>query len=259
VQSLFTKPPLWIKVPAAILALILGIWPRILPDWAEPLGRPFAVALVLWLALAIGWHLIQEWRLKHERPPLSPSIIQNRFLILTFALPFMALALYFEAPGAPGLPIPPLFTRMLTDFPGTDELHSALGIKLSPNDRTHMVEIVIYSDLRTMTKFVSFYIPGSAVFEVSKILATNLKTILEGPPIGTINGEPVRGKVIIEKRFKGDPDFQSSENEIFTGAVYIYYDDYMSDEERVELRKIFREQGATVIFRDKEYLESPTQ
>ena len=39
-EKLFNHPPLWIKIPAAVLLIIVGIYPHILPDAAEPYAGP---------------------------------------------------------------------------------------------------------------------------------------------------------------------------------------------------------------------------
>jgi hypothetical protein len=133
---------------------------------------------------------------------------------------------------------PALMQAMETDFPGLDSLS---GIWL----------VIIYSDLRMMSKFITFYV-NNDVFLVTRQLASDLDKIIKGPPMLTIDGKPVDSRMTITKQFKGDNNYQSSDNEIFTGAVYIYYEGHLEDEQRVELRRIFKDHNSTLMFRSNE-------
>ena len=153
---------------------------------------------------------------------------------------------------------PPLLQRMEVDFPGMDALSGTWIVQLSPTNENY-VTVIRYSDIRTLTKFVTFYVPNQNVFETCKHLADHLSEIIAGPPMMTVNGVPVQTKMYVLKRFEGDTNAQTDQNAVFTGAVYIYYEGYLSDEQRVELRKLFSDKKATLMFRGQEFLKLEAQ
>jgi hypothetical protein len=85
-HGLFTNPPWWIKIPAGLLALMLGTFPHILPDAVEPFARPVAGALAAWLIIAASWHSANLHRRKHEKPDLKLEPIYIIILGLVIAL-----------------------------------------------------------------------------------------------------------------------------------------------------------------------------
>ena len=67
----------------------------------------------------------------------------------------------------------------------------------------------------------------------------------------TVDGKPVDTHPFFSQKFEGDATPHLSTEEKFTGAVHLYYDTNMLDEERVELRKIFSSKQATIISHPK--------
>jgi hypothetical protein len=234
------------------LAFLSAFLPTILDLSWQKLG--VGVGIILFLISLIGgtWEGLNEWRSKHNRPPLTYPKIPARFLILIVTVPLMALAVYYERPTTPIETEPLLLQRMRSDFVGMNALSGLWDVYLSKNNPTR-VQVIIYSDMRSLAKFITFYVPRD-VFETCKHLAARLDDIAEGPPMLTINGEPVHTQMRIISKVEGDPNFQSSENEKFTGAVYVYYEGYLSDEQRVELRKLFSDHNVTLIFRGHEFM-----
>jgi hypothetical protein len=249
-RQILENPPLAIKIPAGLLALVLGIWPHILPAWAEPFGRPLAGLLAVWLCAAFVWHAINDWRGRHKKSPIE---IKKEYIGAGCGLAFVGALCYAMIPVKPPDNTPPLLEQMENDFPGMDELIGWWNVQLSETSSTR-VTVIIYSDIRTMTKFVAFYVPDVSVFETCKHLAGRFDDIIEGPPTLTINGKPVHTQSFVVKRFMGDPDPQSSLAEKFTGVAYIYYEGNLTDEERVELRREFAAQNITLMFRGEEFL-----
>src|SRR6185437_14799913 len=113
-------------------------------------------------------------------------------------------------------------------------------------------------DLTAMGRYIVLYVPREAIdvetmpgfgtsvrgtFEVIKEMANRYKKIMEktdqqgGGGIGDFSG----GKRI---------NMRYSTQALFTGAVYIYYEGDLTEEERVALRQYYKERGATPFFRD---------
>jgi len=110
-----------------------------------------------------------------------------------------------------------------------------------------------------MTKFLSLYVPDSNVFETSKRLGGNLNTILDSMPNIIVNGNPEHWNFIVKRWYDGDANPLTSEDLKFTGAVYLYFEGHLSNEERVELSNIFKNQGAHLIFRGLDSINSKTK
>jgi hypothetical protein len=238
------------------LGLLSAFLPGVLGLSWQQAGVAVGVVLVVIAAVGAGWEGLNEWRIKKS---LRPYSIHRVYWIALTGLLVVCTIIFFTTPrGNRPDNTPPLLKHMETDFPGMDEVKAAWGITFTPGDgASHAVPLIIYSDIRTNTKFIAFYVPDFNTFIACQHLATNFKTILDGPPQMTVNGVPTHVKTIITKKFMGDPNFQSSENEVFTGAAYIYYEGYLSDEERVKLRQLFKEQGVpSLMFRSREYLDA---
>ncbi|HUC49028.1 MAG TPA: hypothetical protein VMA30_06535 [Xanthobacteraceae bacterium] len=251
-DSLFHNPPLRIKIPAALLALILGIYPHILPDAVEPLARPIAGVLFIWLVVATAWHTANEWLSKNGKPPLR---LDRAWVTALCGLLLAGIVGFLSRPPWPIDHTPPLLRRMQTDFPGMDATIGWWNVRFSENS-SNTVTVIVYDDIRTMTKFVAFYVPDIAVFETCQHLAGRFGDLLKGPPTMTMNGKPIESRSFVVKRFQGDPDPQSSLSNKFTGAAYIYYEGALTDEQRVDLRKLFAAQGVTLMFRGQEFLKT---
>jgi hypothetical protein len=241
----------WVKWSfAGGLGLLSAFLPTVLGLSWQQIGVAMGVTLILIAVIGGGWEGTNEWRVKHEKSPLK---LKKEYVVATCGLLLVGVICYLTAPKQPPDNRPALLKLMEADFPGTDELRGVWEVHLSETTINY-VQVVIHSDIRTMTKFVTFYVPNLDVFESCKHLSQNFETILRGPSLLTVNGKPVTSAVIITKQFAGDPDRQTSEKEKFTGAVYIYYEGSMSDEQRVELRKLFADKGANLMFRGHEFL-----
>jgi hypothetical protein len=120
---------------------------------------------------------------------------------------------------------------------------------LKRNDGTiGYIYYIVFSDVSSMSRFVSFYSTDQYVFEEAKKLADELPEILKGPAMISMNGKPADTHPVIIQKLTGDATPHSSTEETFTGAVHLFYDANMLDEQRVELREIFKSKGATLMF-----------
>ena len=79
--------------------------------------------------------------------------------------------------------------------------------------------------------------------------------ILQGPTNINLFGTLTRLPMTYSRKVEGNPNIETVEDPKFTGAVYLYYEGHLEDEQRSELRKLFADQGAKLWFRGKEFMK----
>jgi hypothetical protein len=121
----------------------------------------------------------------------------------------------------------------------------------------------IRSDLTSMAKYLVFYVPfaidvpdmrfaGNSTirpfrqtFETLKQMADRFSNL--------IKQADARGAAGLNDM--GADNLRSSTDAPFTGAIYAYFEGNLTDDERVQLRKIYVDHGAHIFFRDHRYLK----
>lgn len=86
--------------------------------------------------------------------------------------------------------------------------------------------------------------PSRQTFEALKVMADRFDDILKRAN--------ARGHAGIGDA--GGENMRYSNEATFTGAIYIYYEGNLTDNERVELRSIYAQHKARIFFRDHRYL-----
>jgi hypothetical protein len=233
-----TNPPPW----TVFLTSIIGIG-IILYDIRKPGAWRSAIAAKNRMGIFIGAAII--------------------CLFAAAALGFGAYQIY-KTPQPPAPTETELYRRAQADFGHTGgvgqetetiDLTQEIGRKLQ-------VTIWIHSDVISMGRYLVFYIPETidipvfpqrdnfpmhparTTYEAIKQMADRFQAAMKRSDakgdagISDVNGE----------------NFRSSTETTFNGAIYVYYEGRLSEDERVELRQIYKDHGARVFFRDRRYL-----
>jgi hypothetical protein len=128
------------------------------------------------------------------------------------------------------------------------EEHRNLRLK-KPDGKTETVTISEkeYLDFQGKSKFLSYYIPTSDyAYEICEYLPDLYKTTMKDME----SKSEVRGGIA------QDSSLTSSKDLIFTGRIYIYYEDIFSSHQLAQLELLYESKGLAVIFRGHTYLSN---
>jgi hypothetical protein len=110
----------------------------------------------------------------------------------------------------------------------------------------------IYDDINAHSKYMVFYIPAihvqrtersSQTYSIIKYMADSYHRFIDD----------IQKNRWAEMKNLGDASIESTKDIPFSNRIYIYHADSLSDEQRVELRKLYRKHGANVQFRGPDY------
>lgn len=125
---------------------------------------------------------------------------------------------------------------------------SGIGVKLSghsliplTNNKDLKIEWHVLTDFGGRSRFLAYYLPESPapVFDVTKFVAENYKGQLDAFPV--------------EKRTAEAPSAETSLTLPFTGKIFIYHEQDLTEGQRSELLGLFRQHGAVPEFRSRSY------
>jgi hypothetical protein len=246
-------------------------------NWLVPSALPYAwTAILLWLT----WDVLR-WGRVRKAVARAYSSRGSTKLMLSYAIVFVIggglacgywwgsnkvfSAAWFgkvngkestPAPNEPSTSIPSssptvpasdlapnLHQQYLTDYK---------GMKLS-SDKTFQsgtakftINVQVNLDYESKSKFLSIYIPRvPSTYDVCRLLPELVKTFLTDVETVTATS-----------KMPGDPTESSSQDMIFTGAVYIYYEDHLTLEQLGSLESLFKAEHLFVHFRGTDYATS---
>ncbi|MGP0018423.1 MAG: hypothetical protein ACLPHP_07640 [Candidatus Sulfotelmatobacter sp.] len=145
-----------------------------------------------------------------------------------------------------------LFDLFNTDFsepPYTYTSSYAMKIRTGGSVKTEsLVDYAVVAQLSSANRFLSFYIwPTSEVFDVSIELSNKYQIALN---------DPWANIKVTGKAATGDSEAASSEDAVFSKRVFIYYENYLTLEQLLNIQNAFKKQGLSVILRGSDYLEN---
>lgn len=104
-----------------------------------------------------------------------------------------------------------------------------------------------YMDFDSKSKFLGFYIPFcSHTYDICKILANECENIMKSME----HMEQAKATFWMPT----DSAQTSSDDLIFSGRVYIYYEDYLSLQQLADLERLYKSKGLSVIFRSRAHM-----
>jgi hypothetical protein len=130
-----------------------------------------------------------------------------------------------------------------------------------PNGPKVTVSAWVRSDLISMGKFLILYVPET--FDMLGVPPPEIGFRLPRQTYETIKMLVDRFPAIIARAGArgnaglgdiGRENWRYASETIFTGAIYAYYEGDLTEAERVELRKIYKDHGAKIYFRDRRYM-----
>jgi hypothetical protein len=143
-----------------------------------------------------------------------------------------------------------LHDLFLTDFSSIDNTasnHSGFTVKNGDTGTLTHVEYIVVRQLETGTKFLKFYILYTNETErICESLANLYETALN---------DFLEGRVDAEK-IPGDSDQTTSRTLVFSNRIFIYHEAYLSPEQGIAIRDIYKTKGITVILRSTDYLSN---
>ena len=151
-----------------------------------------------------------------------------------------------------GHKLPSLLSLFMTDFKGVGAIIGSwtdYGLSQGSKERKERVPIHLYADIHNHKQFVAFYIPPSNfTYTLVKSLASDYAA-----RVRDLN------KTVVIKTKDGSGPFVGPEttfvdNPTFSGDVYLYISNGLTDSEMEELRKAYTEHGASLIIRDFGYV-----
>jgi hypothetical protein len=245
VDRLFTHPPLWIKIPAAALFIIVGIYPHVLPDALEPFARPVAFVLAAWLLAAIAWQLSNEWRIKREKPPL---ILAPEYRVALGALLAVGLLCFLIAPKR-GIVLltdrPDLVSMFVRDLPPKVgfQIHGCTDYERP--DLKARIYYKIIGDVPVNSKILVFYIPTSNyTFHIIETIATEYNEwIIQ-----------IENTIHFNNFIQGNTSPVLSQNMVFSNAIYVYHQDTLDAVQIGNLTSTFNSKGLVLQLRGMNYV-----
>jgi hypothetical protein len=163
-----------------------------------------------------------------------------------FALPFIDHSVQF----IDGQKLPSLLSLFMTDFKGVGAVAGQwIDITLQDGSKewTERVQLRVYNDIHKHFRFIAYYIPPSAAaFAIVKFLAplyANQMNDLTRKVATAKEGENVSARAA--EGF--------AENFPFSGTVYVYLDNSLSEAQIAESKKLYSDHGADIQFRDFGY------
>lgn len=142
--------------------------------------------------------------------------------------------------------MPDLHNLYLTDFKGM-KLSSDKQFKSPDGKVTFSINVQINLDHQSKSKFLSVYVPRS-VPDVFKLCAS----LPELYQVFLADLDSMRADLQIP----GDPTVSSSMDMIFTGAIYIYYEEHLTLEQLGSLERLFKTKNLHPHFRGTDYATS---
>jgi len=144
--------------------------------------------------------------------------------------------------GKESTELPNLEKIFKDDFPNV--MKHSLGAEV--NTPFGIVKIIEqeYMDFNSKSKFLGFYIPFcSHPYDICEFLAGECENIMKSMEQVKVTGGMVT-----------DSAQTSSDNLIFSGRVYIYYEDDLSLQQLADLERLYKSKGLSVIFRGHAYM-----
>jgi len=135
-----------------------------------------------------------------------------------------------------------LHDLFLTDFKSVPQ--QAYGAIFVDDAKTISVQYSINVELAQRTKFLAFYIPRQEhTAEICQYLSNQYNFVLDKAP-----------QLLIEQKVPGESSVTSTKEAVFSKRIFIYNETYLSEAQTVKLTEIYRNLGASVIFRGIDYL-----
>ncbi len=150
-----------------------------------------------------------------------------------------------------GQKLPTLLSLFMTDFKGVGGMAAQwtdIALRYGSQERKERVQFHVYNDIHKHVRFIAYYIPPSAAaFAIVKYLASHYvdqMNDLTKKVAAAKEGENVSARAA-EGFAKNFP---------FSGTVYVYLDNSLSDTQTAELVELYKEQEADIQFRDFGYV-----
>jgi hypothetical protein len=157
-----------------------------------------------------------------------------------------------EEPKPAGKHIETLLELFKSDFSNLMKLSNEITASIGNTDGTFAYNILVkdsvYLDYNANIKFYSFYIPKSPdnqSFNFCTHLAKEYPNIIS----------KLSDSVTTSAKDPGDP-LISSRDLVFSGRIYLYHEDEMTLKQKAELEDLFKANGASIIFRGLDYLQT---
>jgi hypothetical protein len=180
-----------------------------------------------------------------ETMPIEPSL--QSLPPLGFNLPPIELSPQY----IDGQKLPSLLSLFMTDFKGVGGMAANwIDFKMSDGSRElkQRVQVRIYNDIHNHKRFISFYIPPSSVsFSIIEYLASAYSAHMNELTTKVASAEA--SPSVSKGAAKG-----FSKNYNFSGIVYIYNDNSSPEAQIERLKKLYKDHGADVEFRDFSYV-----
>lgn len=138
-----------------------------------------------------------------------------------------------------------LHDLFLLDFESVPQ--NAYGAVFVDKAKTISVQYGIHYDLPARAKFLSFYVSrdDAHTADTCAYLSRQCDWLLQNAT-----------QVLIKEKLPGESNTVSTEETVFSKRVFIYHETYLSDEVTVNLTKMYKRHGLSVIFRGPGYLST---
>lgn len=138
-----------------------------------------------------------------------------------------------------------LHDLFLLDFKSVPQ--NAYGAIYVDKARTVSVQYGIHYDLSARAKFLSFYVGRDSTHTAAtcEYLSRECGWLLANAT-----------QLLIKEKLPGESGTVSTKETVFSGRVFVYNETYLPAEATVNLSKIYRKQGLSVIFRSVDYLST---
>jgi hypothetical protein len=132
-----------------------------------------------------------------------------------------------------------LFMNLLQPKPG-----SVVNGFTEDNATGGRVYYNIYFDFRSNSKYLAFYVPHiNNALSVIRDLASEYRSLISS----------VDGSVNFDTRALGNTSSVATRNYMFSGAIYVFHEDFLSLKELSDLSDVFRNANATAQFYSTEF------